>query len=109
MTKAESLAVLHTWAHGTLRDERIRKVDLIEGSIAMEHGLAAVRAIQAVQTPTDCPHVQSGAIFLRLQTPTGEIVKRCFDCWTTHPSMIASREARLAVRAALDAVGLKTL
>jgi len=80
MNRADSLARLHAWATDSYFPPLDYAGPLIE---AQRHGLNAVRAIQ------ESLH------------PAGESLG-----W---PDGVAKHEARLAVRAALNAVGLKSL
>ena len=79
MKRAESLARLHDWAEA-LRPWEGKTAEFLD-SPARSHGLAAVRAIREASKPT--AHYRF--------------------------ALYAVSEARSAVHAALDAVGLKTL
>jgi hypothetical protein len=91
MTRAESLAMLHRWANlpqsspatiGNLNHAVVICNQYGLARNARSHGLAAVQAIRVFDHPDGC-----------------------LDRW----HRVAVSESRLAVRAALRAVGLKTL
>jgi hypothetical protein len=87
MTKAESLTTLAAWADLTRRSDDPLGYFSDPGAEAIaarSHGLAAVRATRSIEPALA-------------------------DVYVLGVSVTASRESRLAFRAALNAVGLKTL